>query len=64
MPNGLLPKVEADWPKAGEEPKLKEGLLAAPKAGALAAPNAGALAAPNALPVAPNAGELAAPNAG
>jgi hypothetical protein len=46
VPNGLLPNAEADWPKAGEDPKLKDGVLEAPKAGELAAPNAEVLEEP------------------
>jgi hypothetical protein len=63
-PNGLLPNVEADWPKAEVDPKLKDGELEAPKAGVLAAPNA-VVEAPNAGVVeAPKAGVLEAPKAG
>jgi hypothetical protein len=52
VPNGLLPNAEA----AGEDPKLKDGVLEAPNAPVFAAPNAGVLEAPNEE-------ELEAPNA-
>ncbi|KAK4791856.1 hypothetical protein SAY86_022291 [Trapa natans] len=67
----LLPKADADCPNAGEEPKLKEGVLELlkpiaemPKAGLPEEPKAGVLEPPNAGVLEdPKAGVLDAPNA-
>jgi hypothetical protein len=50
-----------DWPKAGAELKLKEGLLEEPNGGVVVEPKAGALKA--VVFVVPNAGVLEAPKA-
>jgi hypothetical protein len=63
VPDGLLWNAEVDWPKAGVDPTLNNGLLEAPKAGALKASNAGVVETPNAgVLEAPNAEVLEEPN--
>lgn len=48
MGKGVLPKAEAVWPNAGEDPKLNAGALEAPNAEPLCAPNAEVALEPNA----------------
>ena len=53
LPNGLLPKVEVDWPKPGLDENVKDGEDVAPKAEAVVAPKAEVVGVPKPEPVKP-----------